>query len=189
MPKEVKENTPKQWDAYYDRAIGRGHFKINRPIINKIKHILENQSHIKTVLELGSGNGELCLLLRKVLKLKSFGIDWSNKIVDWNNRRVSKELFKCKDINKLPKKLFDKFDCIVANESLEYIGSKVLKKVKEETLCIVVLSELKETFETLKSELKDMGFRETNKEDLKEEVQEVNPELLKRIYVRGIKKQ
>jgi len=206
---DVITNSKALWDAHYDKQIGRGIFDYDRHLLVKLKHIVMRQLLITKVLDIGSGNGELTMVLRKDLKLEAYGIDISNRIVTWLNNQIKTtvrdrtgqtktiKLFKYLDINQDTYKtkqgkevkienFLACYNCIIINKTLEYIDSKVLDKIKG--YCIVVISNKKETKEKMIELLISKGFKQATSKDVIEEYREVRPELTENIYIRGLVK-
>lgn len=208
MNDKVIARNQQQWNAFYDRKVGRGYLDYDRGIEVKIKQLLLNKK-CKDIIDIGSGSGELVLKLRKDLKVNAVGIDISDRIVSWLNNQIrvtvtnkktkqKKEIkiFKQLDINRKTVKVKDReikmqqflkrFQCVIINKTLEHIEEGILDKIHaKDQLCIVVLSLKEGTFKRKEKLLLEKGFRQAEEEDLPIQFRGIKRELLKQIYLRG----
>jgi ubiquinone/menaquinone biosynthesis C-methylase UbiE len=116
------------WNKRFVKNLGcTNDFRLN---IYEIKQIIKFIKNGKSILELGSGNGELFNIIKKKFKIKYYlGIDFSNLNVNYcqknyTSTRKNNINFKCFDLNNLHQlDLNKKFDLIISKRTIQNLLS------------------------------------------------------------------
>ena len=133
-----------------NKSSGWNDLKIAKSQLRMIKYFTDLNNHnIKTVLDLGCGDGKLSLMLSDYIE-EVHGIDISNTAIEWAKKRVEnckKNIYFTEgNVLNLPykSKYFDLiidsfcFHCIIGNDRKVFL--KNIKEVISDNGCLVIMS-------------------------------------------------
>jgi len=101
-----------------------------------------------SLLDLGCGDGALLECLLRLVDMKLFGYDLSEKLMNGIDKRIQKKVFDCYHPKKLPETDITIFASVVPYLFNDKVVDKVLSLIKSETMYLRAPCSMKETDES-----------------------------------------
>ncbi len=139
---ELFNSTADKYDEYFNSS---GILIKQKRIIDKLTKYIHN----KSVIDFGTGTGELIIYISKKTNKKVVGIDFSPKMIKIAQKKtkihnIKNLFFKVSDIKSLSKK--DKFNTVVCSFFLGYLQNKHLFLNKIKDICknyLIIIGSIK----------------------------------------------